>query len=130
MGSLTFISVADVLELERETIDTEGGIHGVRDLGLLESAVAMPQQQFDEQYLHKDLAAMASAYLYHIASNHPFVDGNKRAAIITTYVFLIENGIELVCTNDELEAMVMALARGELEKPEIAQFLRDHSAKA
>lgn len=91
MRSVRFLSVSDVLDIHRETIDTEGGTHGLRDVGLLESAASMPRQQFGGAYLHEDLAAMAAAYLFHLSSNHPLLDGNKRVAVLAALVFLAEN---------------------------------------
>ena len=73
-----FLSVADVLGFHEDQLANYGGAPGVRDMGLLESAVAMPMAGFGDQYLHADLFEMAAAYLYHIVCNHPFVDGNKR----------------------------------------------------
>lgn len=78
MKEFTFLSVEDVLLLHTHSIDMDGGSQGVRDHGLLDAAVAMPRQQFDGECLHEDIAVMAAAYLFHIAQNHPFVDGNKR----------------------------------------------------
>src|SRR5436305_14520652 len=90
---LRFLSVEDVLQIQDDTIGIEGGLRGVRDMGLLESAVLMPQQQFGGVYLHEGLGAMAAAYLFHIASNHPFLDGNKRAAAMSALIFLDVNGV-------------------------------------
>ena len=73
-----FLDIHRVLQIHLDMIKTYGGDEGVRDLGLLQSAVAMPQASFDDELLHKDLCEMAAAYLYHITQNHPFVDGNKR----------------------------------------------------
>ena len=86
---IRFLSVDDVLAIHEDTMEHEGGLAGVRDPGLLESAVLMPQQQFGGQYLHAGLGAMAAAYLFHIAQNHPFNDGNKRAAAMAALVFRV-----------------------------------------
>jgi len=106
------LSVGDVLLLHRDTIDVDGGSHGVRDHGLLDAAVAMPRQQFDGAYLHEDLAAMA-AYLFHIAQNHPFVDGKKRAAVMSGLAFLSANDVELTMAPQELEAVTLKVAAAE-----------------
>ncbi len=74
----TFLTLDEVIEIHRDMIERYGGSFGIRDEGLLESAVAMPQAGFGEQYLHADVFEMAAAYLFHIVRNHPFVDGNKR----------------------------------------------------
>jgi hypothetical protein len=75
-----FLAVEDVVFLHADTIDIDGGPPEVRDHGLLDAAVAMSRQQFGGTSLHKDLAAMAAAYFFHIAQNHPFIDGNKRGS--------------------------------------------------
>ena len=112
---LRFLSVEDVLLLHADTITHEGGSAGIRDPGLLEAAVLMPQQQWEGEYLHDSPAAMAAAYLFHLASNHPFVDGNKRAAVLAALVFLDANepttneGAALPDPED-LERITMAVA--------------------
>lgn len=78
MESIWFLDLDRALRMHRSLIEAYGGSDGLRDAGLLESALAMPQASFDGQYLHADLFEMAAAYLYHIVQNHPFVDGNKR----------------------------------------------------
>ena len=89
---LRYLSAADVLRIHQDTLEHEGGIPGIRDMGLLESAVATPRQKLFGVVLHPDLASKAAAYLYHIARNQPFVDGNERAATMATLVFLHVNG--------------------------------------
>jgi death-on-curing protein len=76
--SIKFLDLLDVLEIHQSRIDAYGGASGIRELGLLESALAQPQSGFGDQYLHADIFEMAAAYLFHIVLNHPFVDGNKR----------------------------------------------------
>ena len=87
MTDIVFLTVDDVLKLHQHQIDVYGGEHGVRDFGLLESALAMPQSMFGGQYLHQDIYEMASACLFHLVKNHPFIDGNKRAGAVAAYVF-------------------------------------------
>lgn len=129
MEDITFLSVDDVLLLHTDTIDIDGGSHGVRDHGLLDAAVAMPRQQFGGKYLHKDVAAMAAAYMFHIAQNHPFVDGNKRAAVLSALAFLTVNGIEELPEPKELEVVTLQVAAGELHKDELTMWLRKHIGK-
>lgn len=86
----------------------------------------MPSAGFEEEYLHGDIFLMAAAYLFHIVQNHPFVDGNKRTGAVTCVYFLGMNDIEFTAEPDDFENMVCSVARGELEKPEIAAFLREH----
>ncbi|MBK9948167.1 MAG: type II toxin-antitoxin system death-on-curing family toxin [Nitrospira sp.] len=129
MEDITFLSVDDVLLLHTDTIDIDGGSHGVRDHGLLDAAVAMPRQQFGGEYLHEDVAAMAAAYMFHIAQNHPFVDGNKRAAVLSALAFLTVNGIEELPEPKELEVVTLQVAAGELHKDELTMWLRKHIGK-
>lgn len=124
MQDIIFLSVDDVLLLHVDTIDSDGGSHGVRDHGLLDAAVAMPRQQFGGDYLHEDLAAMAAAYLFHIAQNHPFVDGNKRAAVMSALAFLSANDVELTMAPQDLEAVTLQVAAGELGKEELTSRLQ------
>ncbi len=129
MEDITFLSVDDVLLLHTDTIDIDGGSHGVRDHGLLDAAVAMPRQQFGGDYLHEDLPAMAAAYMFHIAQNHPFVDGNKRAAVLSALVFLYLNGIKDFPDPKGLEAVTLQVAAGELGKDALTMWLRKHIGK-
>jgi len=108
-----------------------GGSTGIRDIGLLESALAMPQASFGGTYLHTDHYAMAAAYLFHIVSNHPFIDGNKRTGMVAALTFLDMNGYwfnEKAEKNLDaaLEELVLSVARGETEKDEIVAFFRQH----
>jgi death-on-curing protein len=120
---LVFLDVDDVLELHAAQLGVFGGGEGLRDRGLLESAVAQPQTSFGGQYAHDGLFAMASAYLFHLVSNHPFVDGNKRAGLLSALVFLDLNGITLARPADELYVLTMGVAEGRLDKPAIAREL-------
>ncbi len=121
-----FLTVSDALEIHAEQIALYGGESGVRDMSLLESALAAPQGGIGGEYFHSDFFAMAAAYLFHITGNHPFVDGNKRTALACAYLFLAINDCALECVEDELTGMVLAVARGEMNKDEITAFLRDH----
>jgi death-on-curing protein len=114
----------DVLAIQADTIREEGGSPGLRDSGLLESAVNMPRQQFGGEYLHPDLASMAAAYLFHITGNHPFVDGNKRAGAASMLVFLMANGIENLPEPDDLERMTLKVASGEMGKDDLISWIR------
>ncbi len=121
---ITFLSVEDVIYLHRNTIEHEGGLEGLRDVKLLESAVTMPRQQFGGEYLHPDIPAMAAAYLFHIAQNHPFADGNKRAAALTTLVFLKGNRVNKLPDPASLEEVVMKVASGDFSKEELIRWMR------
>ena len=126
-AEIRFLSVQNVLQIHADTLSEEGGASGVRDIGLLESAVAMPQSRFGGEWLHPDLPAMAAAYPFHICQNHAFVDGNKRAAALSTLIFLDLNGVasESLPDPDALEEATMRLASGEMSKDEITSWLRN-----
>jgi len=119
-----FLSEADIHELHQIALETAGGSAGLRDVGLLASALAMPQAGFGDQFLHEDIPAMAAAYLYHLIQNHPFVDGNKRVAMLACLTFLDINGYECGLAEEEWIALVLAIAQGEIAKVEIIERLR------
>lgn len=122
-----FLSLEDVMALHQDQIDTYGGSPGVRELGLLLSAIEMPKASFGGQFLHENLYMMSAAYLFHIVQNHSFIDGNKRAGLAATIAFMWFNKLKLVADHDELTEMVLEVAQGHLTKGEIAQFLRENS---
>jgi death-on-curing protein len=123
---IRFLGVDEVLAIQREQVERYGGTAGVRDLGLLESAVAAPEASFDGTYLHGTLPEMAAAYLYHLAQNHAFLDGNKRVAAAAMFLFLYMNDLELDCSEDELVELTLGVASGKVTKAEIAVFLDAH----
>jgi death-on-curing protein len=119
-----FLDVDDVLAVHAEALAAFGGSAGVRDAGLLASAVAMPRATFGGELLHEDLFAMAAACAYHIAQNQPFVDGNKRAAVLAAIVFLDINGVEIPEATDDLYDAMIGIAERRLGKDDIAAVLR------
>lgn len=125
MEDIIFLSMNDVLLIHRDTIDSDGGSQDVRDHGLLDAAVAMPRQQFGGEYLHEDIAAMAAVYMFHIAQNHPFIDGNKRAAVLSALVFLHVNGIEELPDPNDLEQVTLQVAAGEMGKDALTRWIRN-----
>lgn len=124
----TFLSVENVLGIHQRVIEEFGGDAGVRDHGLLESAVMIPAAQYEGRFLHPDLPAMAAAYLFHICRNHAFVDGNKRTALAAAEVFLRLNGQGLKASNRELERLTVGVAQGTLSKDDAVAFFRAHVA--
>ena len=123
----TFLTLDEVLEIHRDQLARYGGSDGIRDLGLLQSAIAQPQATFGGQFLHADLFEIAAAYLYHLVQNHAFVDGNKRVGAVVAIVFLGMNDQELRITNVELESLVLSVAQSQIDKPAIAHFFRSHA---
>ena len=122
-----FLDIDHVLRTHRSLIGTYGGEEGIRDVGLLQSAIATPRASFAGEDLHQDLFEMAAAYLYHIVQNHPFIDGNKRTGAAAAIIFLAMNGIELEADEEALVAVTLATARGDAGKRDIAEFLRARS---
>src|SRR5262249_35057437 len=121
-----FLTLDEVIEIHEQQIEMYGGSGGLRDAGALEAAVAMPQATFDEVYLHQTIWMMAAAYLYHLAEDHPFIDGNKRVGANAAVAFLFLNDWELSCAEDELVELVLGVAQGRVFKDEIAAFFEAH----
>ena len=120
-----FLDLEEVLEIHALQLDEFGGIAGVRDRGLLESAVEQPRATAFGELLHADLFEMAAAYLFHIAKNHAFLDGNKRTALVAALVFLDINGVSLERDDERLYELTMAAAEGRADKAQIADQLRN-----
>ena len=97
---------------------------GIRDAGLLESALAQPKATFGGHFLHATVYEQAAAYLYYIAKNHPFIDGNKRTAFAAMDTFLRLNGYILRLTNDQAYEIVLRVVQGKLDKEELAKDLQ------
>jgi death-on-curing protein len=126
-----FLTLEEVLRAHETQIAQFGGSSGIRDLGLLKSALSMPQASFGGTFLPADHYAMAAAYLFPIVSNHPFVDGNKRTGMVAALTFLDMNGYWFHEGNDTelddaLESLVLSVACGKTSKEEIAAFFRKH----
>ncbi len=124
--SIRFLGLDEVIALHLEQIVRYGGADGIRDLGLLESAVAVPEASFDGSYLHATLPEMAAAYLFHLAENHAFIDGNKRVAAAAMFMFLYLNDLVLSCSEDELVELTLGVASGATTKAEVAVFIAAH----
>jgi death-on-curing protein len=118
------LTIEIVLEIHSEAITQFGGSDGVRDRALLESAIAAPQASFGGESPFTDLVDIAAAYLYYLCSNHPFVDGNKRAALGACLVFLRLNGFTLAPDGEDWESLTLAVAAGVLSRAEVTLTLR------
>ena len=123
---MRYLSLVEVLALHKEIIAASGGIGGVRDLGVLESAVNQPRITFDQQELYHDLASKAAALCFSIVMNHPFLDGNKRAGHAAMEVFLFLNGHEIKSGVDEQEKIILDLAAGKLDRENFAVWVKNH----
>lgn len=115
-----FLEVDDVLQIHADQLGVYGGGAGLRDRGLLQSAVAQPRASFGGELAHEGLFAMAAAYLFHIVKNHPFVDGNKRTGLLAAIVFLDVNGIGIEHPSEALYELTMGVAEGRIDKPAVA----------
>ncbi len=125
-----FLDLADVLLIHEEQLARYGGSAGLRDQGLLESAIAMPQATFGGAFVHEDLFAMAAAYAFHIAENQPFVDGNKRTGVLSAVVFLELNGIIVEEPRSAFYDAMIAISERRLTKDGLADLLRKWSKAA
>lgn len=124
MNEPEWLDVELVLDFHAEQLALFGGADGIRDRGLLESALARPINKF--AYGETNIAALAAAYGFGIARNHAFVDGNKRTALASMIVFLGLNGIDLDATQEEATAIVVGLAAGEIPEEVLASWIADH----
>lgn len=126
MQTPEFVPKSDVLDIHKRQIESFGGLDGIRDDGLLDSALAQPQATFFGELLHPTIPTQAAAYLDHLAKNHPFLNGNKRTAFATTIAFLNMNGYELNMTEEVAYNMVMQVAQSEMTKEELCSFLEQY----
>lgn len=120
MHKIRFLDIDEVILINKSQIQLFGGLHGIRDKGLLESAVYDVQASFGGQYLYKDIYHMAAGYAYGIIKNHPFLDGNKRTGIVCSLLFLGCNEIGLTFEQDELYKLGIAIATSKSSIEKIA----------
>jgi len=121
-----YLTAEQVLFIHSRIIDETGGAHGVRDIGLLQSAVSRPQATFSGDDLYPDIISKAVALMESLARNHPFLDGNKRTAISATGVFFAINGLRLEATQKELERFALNMAVKKFSSDEAAAWLEKH----
>jgi death-on-curing protein len=124
-----FLTRSEVLAIHEDQVRRYGGSLGLRDAGLLESALAQPSAGFGDQYFHSDVFDMAAAYLYHLVMNHPFVDGNKRVGTVAARVFLRLNGGDVPMREATIYELVVAVAEGRADKAAVADAFRAHSVQ-
>ncbi len=122
--STVFLTLDQVLRVHAHQIATYGGSPGIRDVGLLESALAMPEAVAFDEDLHPTLHEKAAAYLFHLTKNHPFVDGNKRVGLAVCLTFLALNGVWVQASEGDLVALVLGTVSGERSKADVSVFLR------
>lgn len=119
---MTYLTTVQILFLHSRLIAETGGSAGVRDVAMLESAVARSQATYGGEELYPDLLSKAAALMHSLVNNHPFVDGNKRVGITASALFLQRNGRRLIASNQEVEAFTLAVARGERSVEDIAAW--------
>ena len=124
MRAPLFLTLAEAIEIHTDQIHRYGGQDGLRDLPLLESALAQPEASFAGEWLHPDHFEMAAAYAYHLCQNQPFIDGNKRTALAAALVFLELNGITILDPRGRLKNAMIRIASSKMSKQDFAKFLR------
>lgn len=122
-----WVTLSDALSFHGQLLGRFGGLDGVRDMGLLESALGRPRQLF--AYGQPTLHALAAAYAHGIVKNHPFLDGNKRAGFICAAFFLEYNGLEFTASEESAVALTVGLAAGEVGEDGYAAWLKDNSRR-
>ena len=127
MTEPAWLPVDLVIAIHDEQLRMFGGPPGIRDRGMLESALGRAQNKW--AYGETDLSRLAAAYAYGIARNHPFVDGNKRAALLSLVTFLGLNGIDFVAAEAEAVVIIQALAAGEIDEDGLARWTGDNWSK-
>ncbi|MFN2335064.1 MAG: type II toxin-antitoxin system death-on-curing family toxin [Wenzhouxiangellaceae bacterium] len=127
MNEPVWLSVELIERVHDRQLAEHGGPSGVRDRGMLESALGRPLQKFAYGGLNIDLPVLAAAYAFGLARNHPFVDGNKRTVAVACELFLELNGYLLVAADEDLYPVFAALAAGDLPEDQLAEWLRHHS---
>ncbi|MFO7692249.1 MAG: type II toxin-antitoxin system death-on-curing family toxin [Vicinamibacterales bacterium] len=122
-----YLSLAQVVELQRELLAAFGGLAGIRDRGSLEASIARPAMTFGGEDLYADLPAKAAALFHSLVLNHPFVDGNKRAGAAAAELMLELNGFVLAASDQGFERVTLATARGEMSAEALAIWFRQRS---
>lgn len=125
---IRYLTLIEILELHRRILEQSGGALGIRDIGLLESAIAQPRMTFGGEELYPSLLEKAVALGFSIIMNHPFVDGNKRTGHAATETFLVLNGLQINASVDEQERVVLAIASGELGREAFVEWLQRNTA--
>ena len=123
---MRYLSLGEIVDLHQALLAQTGGATGIRDLGMLESALAQPRATFGGADLHPTLIQKAAALAFSLTLNHPFVDGNKRVAHAAMELFLLLNGLDLNATIDEQERLMLDLADGRITREQLTLWLDDH----
>ncbi len=124
-----FIPNKIVSTIHSDLLQRYGGLPGLRDSHLLDSALAQPKMTLGGKFLHTTLCDKAAAYGFQVCRNHPFVDGNKRVAFVVMDIVLQKNGWEIIANEEDVYSMMMSLASGKLSKTQLSKWLKRHSSK-
>ncbi len=128
MNEPAWLTVAMIVAIHDEQLAIHGGLPGIRDAGMLESALDRPRNKW--AYEGVELPELAAAYAFGIARNHPFVDGNKRTSLLALYTFLGVNGVDFIVAEEMAAAMILSLAAGEVSEESLARWIRDNWPKS
>jgi len=126
---MRYLSLKEVILLHKYAIKQSGGVVGIRDIGLLQSAITQPKAKFSGKDLYPTLIEKASALCFFLVKNHPFFDGNKRVGHLALETFLVMNGYEIVCLVDDQEKVIIDLAAGNMSKEELSIWLKSKIRK-
>lgn len=126
---MNYLTPEQVLFIHYRLIEETGGSHGIRDIALLESAIASPMAAFGGDDLYPDIFTKAAALMHLLIKNHPFIDGNKKTAITSSSIFLLRNGFQITASNKELEQFTLNAASTNIEIEKIAMWFKKHSVK-
>ncbi len=126
---MKFLTEEQVLFIHSRIIDETGGAHGIRDLALLQSAVARPKSTFSGKELYQDIFHKAAALMESLIKNHPFLDGNKRTAITSASVYLLRNGYSIETTQNKIERFTLNMAIGKTSLIDAAEWFKKYSMK-
>ena len=127
--AIRFLTVNEVEAIHDDALGGHGGLSGIRDHGLLESAVMMPQAMFGGKYLHPDIPAMAAAYVFHICKAHAFHDGNKRCAVLAACIFLDNKGYDVTASDNDVIALGLGVADDRLDKSDATAWMRQFARR-
>ncbi len=129
MNEIEFLPKHIIIYFHQQIISLYGGTLDLRDEGLLDSALEQPRAMFNGSYLHDSLVKMAAAYGFHICNNHPFIDGNKRVALVAMDAFLQKNGFEISSSEKDVYEIMMNLASGTITKADLTDWLEANISK-
>ena len=118
-----------VMIIHSDLLQRYGGRAGVRDIALLQSALAQPKVSVGRKFVHKSVFDKAAAYGFHLCRNHPFIDGNKRVAFVLMDLFLQRNDWEIVANEEDAYSLIIDLSSGKVSKTELSSWLKNHSAR-